>query len=130
MRNFRFWIPTIVGIAITPICIFLTSISAGAGHGGYGALFVFYPVPTFTLLLFAGVSPNDAFLAHIVGTIINVVVLGSAFLQFPLYGFILSYARLKESCLLTVIAGMIWIHLSGIVIFSVIAIIMALILRA
>ena len=124
MRHIRFWIPTIVGALITPPSLYAALVSTGAGHGGYGAMLILYPVPTLTLLLFAGVAPGDAFLSQVVGTVSMSLVFGGAILQFPLYGFILSYAKLKESCWLALCVGVIWLHLIGVGVWLVIAVIM------
>lgn len=73
------------------------------------------------LILFAGVGPSDAFAAQTIQTVSLGLVIGLAILQFPIYGFILSYARLKEKWWLTIIAGIICLHLFGIVVWGIIA---------
>ena len=130
MRNIRFWIPAIVGALITPLCLYAALVSTGAGHGGYGAMLLLYPVPTFILVLFAGVAPDDAFLSQVIGALSKVLVFGGAILQFPSYGFILSYAKLKESFWLLLCSGIIWLHIIIIGIWLVIALVTGVVLRA
>jgi hypothetical protein len=112
-----------MGALITPLCLYASLVSTGAGHGSYGSMLVLYPLPTFILLLFAGIAPDDAFLSQIVRTISMVLVFGAAILQFPLYGFVLSYARLKKSLWLTLCVGIIWLHIIGIGVWLVITVI-------
>ena len=81
------------------------------------------------LVLFAGARP-DAFNAQVIDTISMVLVFGIAILQFPLYGFILSYARVKNFWWLTVGAAVIYLHLAGIAVYAVIAGIMWLLTRS
>jgi hypothetical protein len=121
MRNFRFWVPTAIGTLITPVFLFAAAVSTGAGHGSYAAAIVLYPVSIVILALFAGVASNDAFTTQIFQTISMVLVVSIAILQFPFYGFILSYAKLKESWWLTVGVGIIYLHLVGILLWLVIA---------
>lgn len=121
MRSFRFWIPSIIGALITPIAVFAALASTGAGHGSYAAATVFYPMSLLILVLFAGARPTDAFNAQVIETISMVLVFGVAILQFPLYGFILSYARVKNFWWLTVGAAVIYLHLAGIAVYAVIA---------
>lgn len=121
MRNFRFWLPAIVGTVITPVLLFVAAVSTGAGHGSYAAAVVLYPLSMVILVLFAGVSPSDAFAAQTIQTISMALVIGLAILQFPLYGLVLSYARLKSKWWLTLTAGIIYLHLLGIAVWVVIA---------
>lgn len=90
-------------------------------------MLVLYPLPTLILVLFAGLAPSDAFLSQGIQTVSMVLVFGIAILQFPVYGFLLGYAKLKGSCLLTVCAGIIWLHVFGIVVWLVIAGVMKII---
>jgi hypothetical protein len=128
MRTIRFWVPAIVGALLTPICLYLIassgSSSAGAaGHAGagLGAMLLFYPLPVFLMMVFAGNPSGDAFLSHV----ISVLVFGGMILQFPLYGFIISYANLKRSLWLKVCAGIVWLHIIVIVACVLIFIIQA-----
>ena len=121
MRNIRFWIPTIIGILLTPVFLLVAVMSAGAGHGSYAAAMVFYPLSMIILVLFAGVAPADAFGAQIIQTTSTVLVVGLAILQFPFYGFVLSYVRLKNIWWLTIGAGIIFVHLFLIAVWGIIA---------
>jgi hypothetical protein len=92
-------------------------------------MFLLYPLPSAILLAFAAIAiaiggPGSRF-----ETIPMIVVLGIAILQFPFYGFVLSYARLKISCWSTIAAGIIWVHMFGIAVWVVIAGVMWLLTR-
>jgi hypothetical protein len=126
MRNFRFWIPTTIGALITPVLFFAALVSADVGHGNYAAALVLYPLSLLILVLFAGVASSDAFMTQIIQTIAIVLVIGLAILQFPFYGFVLSYARLRDSWWLRVGVGIIYLHLFGIALWLVIAGVMRL----
>jgi hypothetical protein len=76
-----------------------------------GAILLFYPLPAFSMMLFAGRPSGDAFLSHI----ISVLGFVGMMLQFPLYGFIISYANLNRSLWLKLCAGVIWLHIIAIV---------------
>ena len=119
MRNIRFWIPAIIGALVPPICLYLTPMGADHAGAGLGALLLFYPVPLFIMMLLAGGPSGDAFLSQIIGAL----AFGGAILQFPLYGFIISYAKLKQSFWLKLCAGVIWLHIIAIAVFLVIALI-------
>ncbi|MEK6334166.1 MAG: hypothetical protein AABM67_04395 [Acidobacteriota bacterium] len=121
MRNFRFWLPTAIGTLMAPVFLWAALDSTGAGHGSYDAAIVFYPLSMLILGLFAGVAANDAFATQILQTFSMVIVVGIAVLQFPFYGFVLSYAKLKNSWWLTAVAGIICLHLVGIGVWLVIA---------
>ncbi|MFS8085614.1 MAG: hypothetical protein ACMG6H_08290 [Acidobacteriota bacterium] len=101
MRNFRFWVPAILGALITQVLLFAAAVSMGAGHGSYGAAIVLYPFSVVILVLFAGVAPGDAFAAQTIHTISMGLVVGLAILQFPFYGFVLSCTRFNNSWWLT-----------------------------
>jgi hypothetical protein len=62
----------LVGAVMTPPALFLSMLSAGAGHGNYLAASVIYPIPM--LLMFLG-GPGLVFAGIL------------ALIQFPLYGF-------------------------------------------
>ena len=130
MRKFRFWLPTIVGTLITPVLLFTAAVSTGAGHGSYAAAIVLYPLSIVIMVLFAGIAPGDAFATQTIQTISMALIIGLAILQFPLYGFVLSYARLKNKWWLTVGAGIIYLHLFGIAVWVVIAGIMWVAVRS
>jgi hypothetical protein len=120
MRNFRFWIPSVVGALLTPILFFAALDSTGAGHGSYAAALVLYPLSMLILISLAGVAPTDASGGQFLDTIYMLFVAGLAIIQFPFYGFVISYAKLKGSWWLTIVAGIIFLHLIGIAIFSLI----------
>lgn len=125
MRNIRFWIPVIIGALLTPLCWYLivaSAVGSGAsGHAGAGmvAMMVFYPMPVLFLMLFAGGPSSDAFLSHVVSRL----AIAGMLLQFPLYGFIISYAKLKRHLWLRLCAVVVWIHivaiLGGLMVFFI-----------
>jgi hypothetical protein len=117
MRSIRFWTPAIIGALLTPICFYLITSSASdsdaSGHAGAGmvAMILFYPLPFFFMILLAGTSTGDAFLSLIIS---RLAFIGAA-VQFPLYGFIISYANLRPRLCLRVCAGAVWLHLIAII---------------
>ena len=116
MKNIRFWIPVIIGVSLTPVCLYLIGTSVGysgaSDHAGagMGAMLLFYPLPVFFMMLFAGAS-GDAFLSHVISRL----AFAGMLLQFPLYGFIISYAKLKRHWWLRLCAGVVWIHITAII---------------
>ena len=116
MRNFRFWLPTILGVLITPPLFYAAAVSTGAGHGSYGTAIVAYPLPV--LVMFAGGGP---FASETTETLFMSFIAGLAILQLPFYGFVLGYAHLKGTWWLLLVAGIICIHLIVIAIWLVIA---------
>ena len=123
MRTIRFWIPTIIGALVLPAFYYLVILTAhGAGsHAGVGMglMLLVYPVPSFTIMVFANSPSGDAFLSQI----ISGLAVGAAIVQFPLYGFMTSYGRLKKSFLLKICAGIIWLHIAVIVVVLAVALI-------
>jgi hypothetical protein len=117
MRNIRFWIPVIIGAVATPVCWYLIGVSAvgsgASGHAGAGmvALLLFYPSPSFSRMLLAGGLSSDAFLSLVMSRL----AFAGMLLQFPLYGFIISYAKLKRHWWLRLCAGVVWIHITAII---------------
>lgn len=117
MKNIRFWIPLIIGVVLTPVCLYLIGTSAGysgaSGHAGagMGAMLLFYPLPLFSMMLFAGGTSGDAFLSHVISRL----AFAGMVLQFPLYGFVISYANLKRHLWLRLCAGVVWLHLIAII---------------
>jgi len=117
MRNIRFWIPAIIGALLTPVCLYLIVMSArgsgASGHAGAGmiAMLLFYPLPVFSMMLFAGGPSSDAFLSHVISRL----AFGGMVLQFPLYGFIISYANLKRHLWLRLCAGLVCLHIIAII---------------
>jgi hypothetical protein len=124
MRSIRFWIPTLIGVVVLPILYFLISLPSegAAGHAGagMGLILIFYPLP-FALFIALGADSSAASF----GPLIKVVVYGVAFLQFPLYGFVISYARLRPSLWLKICAGIAWFHIAIVVLVTVIVLIQA-----
>lgn len=88
-----------------------TALSTGAGHGSYAAAIVLYPLSMVILILFAGFVGFDAFATNIIQSISLAVVVGLAILQYPFYGFVLSYGRLKHSWSARLATGLIYLHL-------------------
>lgn len=98
MKNLSFWMPSIVGALATPVFILTALISTGAGHGSYTSLLVFYPAPLLLLFLNSEGS-NHGWLLTIIDNIVIASAVVSALLQFPIYGFIVSYSQLKTRSL-------------------------------
>jgi hypothetical protein len=99
MEKPRFWILTAVGILLTPI-FFLASTYAGSGpdtHAGAGfQILAFFPIPTII-----GVEIGSWYISIVLAAI-----------QFPLFGFILSYIReYTQSFLLSLLSAFIWLHI-------------------
>jgi hypothetical protein len=69
MRNFRFWVPVIVGVLLTPVSYYFVTLSAsisgalGHAEASMVAMILFYPAPFFFMILLAGTSTSDAFLS-------------------------------------------------------------------
>jgi hypothetical protein len=95
MKSFKFWIPIIIGVLVTPLLLGAALISTGAGHGSYLSALIFYPVPLLLLFL-QPININDAFLKGIIENTMLALVFGAAIIQYPLYGFFISYAKKKE----------------------------------
>ena len=118
MRNIRFWVPVSIGALLTPVCLYLIATSAGdsgaSGHAGagMGAMLVFYPLPVFSMMFFSGGPSGDAFLS----LVISRLAFAGMVLQFPLYGFIISYANLRRHLWLRVCAGIVWLHMIAIIV--------------
>ena len=97
MKKLRFWIPTIIGSVFTPV-FFIAGTYSGKGpasHAGAGfQLLLFYPIP------------------FIVATVVPLIGIILGALQFPAFGFFLSYIReYKNSILFKLISVAIWIHI-------------------
>jgi hypothetical protein len=79
----------LVGMAVTPVCLALAWISAGAGHGTYGMARVFYP---YSMLL-----------VRLTGSL-TTPLLVLAVTQFPMYGCVLglsvSHPRMRHALLI------------------------------
>ena len=98
MNKIRFWIPCIIGVLITPIFFYASTLSgsSAASHAGAGfQMILFYPIP-FLLAIFS--SP--------------IIGIALAVTQFPLFGYMLSYANSKKgSVFYAVINVIIWLHI-------------------
>ena len=109
MNKIRFWIPSIIGVLLTPIFFYAATLSGGgaASHAGAGfQLILFYPIPLLLAIVGAS-STDDAFLTQVV----RIICIGLAIIQFPLFGFMISYAGTKKgSKLYALIKGMVWLH--------------------
>ena len=117
MKNLRFWIPTIVGgLIIAPACLYLIVASGGSGESGHagagmGAILLFYPLPAALMMLAGGAAPDNAFFS----LLLSRLAYSAMVVQFPLYGFTISYANLKRNLWLRVCAALVWLHLIVIV---------------
>jgi hypothetical protein len=117
MRKIRFWIPVIIGAILTPFCWYLIAKSAGdssaSGHAGAGmvAMLLVYPLPVFATMFFGGSPSGDAFLS----LVISRLAFAGMMLQFPLYGFIISYANLRRYLWLKLCAGVLLVHIIAII---------------
>lgn len=94
--------------------------SSHAG-AGLGLMLLFYPIPS--LILMTGTSSANAFLSHII-TGVAVLI---AVLQFPFYGFVISYARVNKSMVVKGANVLVWIHIIVIAVVITIALIRELI---
>ena len=121
MKNLRFWIPTIAGALATPVFIMTALISTGAGHGSYTSLLVFYPAALLVLFLRSEGS-TQGWLITVLDNILFAIAVGAAIVQFPLYGFVISYSRLKTrsvflalckwAALLHVVISIVWLPIA------------------
>lgn len=125
MKNIRFWIPVIIGALVTPVCLCLIGASAsdsgGSGHAGagMGGMLLFYPLPSLVSMLSAGATSDHTFLSLLGSRL----AFAGMVLQFPLYGFVISYANLKRHWWISICVGLVWIHfiviIAGLVVFFV-----------
>jgi hypothetical protein len=111
MRNIRFWIPAIIGALVTAISFYVATTGTDHAGAGLGAFLLFYPAPLFIMMLFGGSPSSDAFVSQFMGAL----AFAGAIAQFPLYGFIISYTKLKQSFWLRLFTGLIWLHVFAIV---------------
>lgn len=74
-------------------------------------MLLFYPLPVFSMMLFTGVASGDAFLSQVISRL----AFAGMVLQFPLYGFVISYANLKRHLWLRLCAGVVWLHVIAII---------------
>lgn len=114
-----------LGALATPIFIGIAMVATGAGHGSFLSTLVFYPIPLLLLFL-QPVDIDGVFLKGILDNIIMALAFVIAIIQFPAYGFIISYSGLKkDSKFWTMSKIIIWMH----IIISVILLPYALIAR-
>jgi hypothetical protein len=66
---------------VTLLALGVAVLSAGAGHGSYGAARALFPLPMLLTLVEGSIGPISG---------------GLALLQFPLYGALLGWCRLHE----------------------------------
>jgi hypothetical protein len=121
MRNFRFWIPAIAGILVTPIFIYLAARSTAGGVGSFAAAKVLYPLSMVIFDSYAAYVGFDFLSNKTSDSVCIVVVLGLAIFQYPFYGYVLSYARLKHRWWARLATGIIYLHLVGIIVYLVTA---------
>lgn len=101
MKVARFWMPIIVSLIATPICLFLGFASGGAGHGDYILTTILFPYSV--LLIFT--------LGSMIPSLITATLM---ILQFPAYGIILGYSfERRRKFLWAFILG---IHILGVII--------------
>lgn len=124
MNKFRFWIPCLVGVLITPVFFYASTLSGGgaASHAGAGfQIFVFYPIPFLLAIFFTESADNVSSL----GQIIRFFCIGLAVIQFPLFGFIVSYAHLKKgSIFYALVKILVWFHIIVSFLFLLLALIL------
>lgn len=77
----RTWLPFVVGLIATPLCLLLAVGSAGAGHGDYFWAKVIYPYAMLSTLVFKSITVPFGLLAVV---------------QLPIYGGLLSIAWLRR----------------------------------
>jgi hypothetical protein len=118
MKNIRFWIPAIIGALVTPVCLYFIGASASgsgaAGHAGagMGAMLLFYPLPSLVSMLSGEGTRDNALLS----LVLSRLAFAAMILQFPVYGFVISYANHKRRLWLGLCAGVAWLHLFVIIV--------------
>jgi hypothetical protein len=80
MKKIEFWIPILISIVITPFCLLLALGSAGAGHGDYFLIKIFFPYTMISTIYLNSIT-------------LPFIILG--IIQFPLYGIIIAIAIKK-----------------------------------
>jgi hypothetical protein len=89
-----FWIPILIGIAVTPITITVAVLSSGLGHGSGDGELVLYPLRTYVQLL-AGDQTLGEYIIYLI--------------QFPIYGVIAALFS-RKLALPKVFIGLIIFH--------------------
>jgi hypothetical protein len=95
LKDCAFWMPLLLGILATPVCLLLGAFFSGGGHS-LGAMSVFFP---FGMLL-AQISPE------IPGSIVLII----SGLQYPLYGLATALA-LKDERFRWLVIGLLIAHM-------------------
>ena len=80
MKGAKFWLPVILSLVATPVCLFLGVASGGAGHGDYVLARILFPFTMLSASLFDSIT-------------VPFIVLGV--IQFPLYGIALGAANVR-----------------------------------
>lgn len=102
MNKIRFWIPSIIGAILTPLFFYASNLSdnSAASHAGGGfQILLFYPIPFLTGIVLR-YNPNSFSSSN---QFVYVLCIGLAVIQFPLYGFILSYLKLKKGSIISIL---------------------------
>ncbi len=86
-RNRRFWIPVIVSVPVTILCIIVSAVTADFGFKTYVAAMIFFPYMMLSTLWFGVIPPA-----------IGIVGL----FQWPLYGIIIGRAWVKDKFIVAV----------------------------
>jgi hypothetical protein len=98
MKTVEFWMPIIISFVLTPLTLFLSVASAGAGHGDYFLAKILFPYTMISTLFFQSIT-------------IPFVIL--AVIQFPLYGFLLAMSGKGKRMILRMI-GLAVLHVLAI----------------
>jgi hypothetical protein len=77
----KFWLPVVLSIVITPICLLLGVASGGGGHGNYLYAIILFPFTMLSALIFNSIT-------------IPFVALAVA--QFPIYGILLGRGNVRS----------------------------------
>ena len=88
------------------------------GRGGGFQMFCFYPIPILLALALSGGS--------VLSPVIKFIGIGLAALQFPFFGFFISYARTKkDSFLFTLLKVAVWLHVIVSLLFLMLVLVFA-----
>ena len=120
MNKTGFWIPCITGTLLTPLFFYASTLSDGgtASHAGAGfQMILFYPVP-FLLAIFL-IGPINS--PSLINQFITALCIGLAVIQFPLFGFIYSFANYKKGSIF-------FLMIKILIVFHVVVSVLALLL--
>ena len=78
MRTYKFWLPFVCSLVLTPILLFVALISTGAGHGSYSLVKALFPY-----MMLSAAALGDIYFPF----------LFLPLFQFPAYGLVLGYAN-------------------------------------